>query len=547
MDFNKYWRFENGIYSVHFLNKAKLTETEIRNIFSNYGKILNINGKDENGLRFITYKTLPEVISCVKGLWEDKSIKLLPEKSKMNSSNKYVNKTDLSQQQAVRTEKSFEKTINNGKYSNSNSIYDENSSNIEESWTPLRISSQNHESDNYQNSMHDHKPNLYANECNKIDSPVFNGNSSLPSKQQTSIEDNSPDIIDYAKYYRISKDGSFTVHFSNRKGITLEKTKELFASYGNVLAVYPGGANNGLTFIKYKTEEEVKKCIKGFQNNKEIFILPQKDKRDKVEIKNTDQKVYVNPWQVTEDTSEMIFDTGKQFNSNSIHNEKFSDYREKPSSDRDKYGSTENFSDISSCNLRQDWRSNANKIKHENINSQMINEKYSFLSQNPINNEDYNCIMREKQQETTFQPSIKTKIKTKLRNVQTSMPDYKMPALISDIDIKSRESDTMSESSLSNGNRNSSPKIVYIPMQEIIVANININYGIHYILHLFEKHNPISATLVKTIPETNIRYCHVYFKSMQDAVTVEEEFDNFDLSGKNLVVLRKSRLIDETM
>jgi len=132
------------------------------------------------------------------------------------------------------------------------------------------------------------------------------------------------------------------------------------------------------------------------------------------------------------------------------------------------------------------------------------------------------------------------------RNMRINTHDYKMPALISDTEMKSKESDAMSNSSLSNETKKSSSKIVFIPMQEIIVANIHSKYGVHYILHLFEKYSPISATLVKTIPETDIRYCHVYFKSAQDAEAVEEVFDNFDLFGKNLIVLRKSRLLDET-
>lgn len=548
MDYNKYIKYDNGTYSVHFWNKAKLTPTEIRNIFSSYGKVLNIAGKEESGLRFIRYRDLQEAINCAKGLWEDKTIKLLLEKSKINCSNTYVGKMDSSQQQAVRTENSFKKTFNKGKQLNSNSIYDENSSNIEETWSPTRISNQNVEPDNYQNSMHDR--NLYAIKHNEIDSSVFSGK----SLKQTSVNDNSSDItMDYTKYYRITKDGTFTVHFLNKYRITTDKIKELFAFYGHVISVHTSGGDNGLVFIRYRTEEEVKRCIKGFQNNKEISILPQKDKF-MIGVKNTDQKSWINPWQIAlpEGASEKVFDAGKQFNSNLNYNEKFSDHGEKPISEginRNKYGNSENFSDTSSGNSKQSWRSNANKIKHENVCPQMSNEKYSFLSQqNPICNEDYNCVMREKQQESKFHPSIKTETDTKLnRNMQFSTLDYKIPALISDTDVKSKEFDTMSDSSVSSGKRNSSPKIVYIPMQEIIVANINTSYSVHYILHLFEKHNPISATFVKMIPKTDIRYCHVYFKSMLDAVTVEEEFDNFDLSGKNLIVLRKSRLIDEAM
>lgn len=91
-----------------------------------------------------------------------------------------------------------------------------------------------------------------------------------------------------------------------------------------------------------------------------------------------------------------------------------------------------------------------------------------------------------------------------------------------------------------------SPGRKTISLQEVIIANIHENYGTPYILHLLEKYGPIAATFVKTTSK-EIRYCIVYFKSVQDAVATEEELDNFCLSGKNLIVLRHCRLTREIM
>ncbi|XP_076161256.1 uncharacterized protein LOC143143647 [Ptiloglossa arizonensis] len=84
-----------------------------------------------------------------------------------------------------------------------------------------------------------------------------------------------------------------------------------------------------------------------------------------------------------------------------------------------------------------------------------------------------------------------------------------------------------------------------IPAQEIIVANVHPNLGIHYILHLLEKYNPISVSLMMTIPRTGIRYCHVYFKTFEEALAAEREFDTHNLSGNNLIVLRSQKLMKE--
>jgi len=555
MDFEKYYKIDyDGSYNLHFLNKDKLTVDEIKNIFSTYGKVLNVNiTKDEGGLRFVKYRTYQEAMCCWRGLQNSK-IQLLPERNKIN-----LNKKDCNQQQSARTGNSFKKPINDYKQLNSNSINDENLSNRKSSThiKTFQNGFDNFSDTNYENSMCDHKPIQSGIKDDEQHSSVFNGRSSLPSKQ-TFIETNSLDTtIDYEKYYRISRDDTYTVHFANKKGLTSEQIKELFSPYGNIVSIHSRGENNGLKFVRYKTLEEVISCLKGLQFSNLVSLLPQKNKI-MGETKSIDQSS--NQWQAakTEDTSQKTFSTGKQFNLNSTYNENngqkniFLENKEKPIYNtnipdqiRDKFEDN-NFSDTSSVNSKQNF--NSNGTKHKNTSSQMFNEKCTSSRQrNPINYKGHNKTMGEKQQETKFSSSIMTETDTKMdRNMRISTHDYKMPALISDTEMKSDESDAMSNSSLSNKTKKSLSKIVFIPMQEIIVANIHSKYGVHYILHLFEKYSPISATLVKTIPETNLRYCHIYFKSAQDAEAVEEEFDNFDLFGKNLIVLRKSRLLDET-
>lgn len=534
MDYEKYYKLDyEGIYHLHFYNKDRLDLAEVKKIFSNFGKVQGVNFSGV-GLVFVRYNTLEEVITCFNGLKDNNRIQLLPERSKIN---KNMDKNSTRQQEG--TGNSFQKTFRKEQPLNSNSIHDKNFSNVGESSTHVKISNENNRHDNVSDTNYHnptHKSNQNITRDNESDSSVFN-KKSLPLRR-TSVESNSSDTaMDCEKYYRLSKDeGSYTVHFVN-KGFTEEEIKKLFEPYGNVLAIRPGGLNNIFRIVRYETREEVIRCIKGLRSSNVIALLPQKDKVMN-EMKTTGQGS-LNPWQTarTENTSQTS--TGKQFNTKS--NDRFSETGEKAihnemnkkTHDLDKLEDNDYFSGTASHISRQGYKFNKNKYKNL---QQLSSEKYSS-SRQFMNNEDDRVMKPNKAHETDIKMD---------RNIQINTYDYKVPALISDTETKSNEFDTMSDHSLSNGTRNSLSKTI-VPMQEIIVANIHSNYGVHYILHLFEKHRPISATLVKTIPEKDIRYCHIYFKTMQDAIAVEEEFDNLILCGKNLIVLRNSRLIDETI
>lgn len=76
---------------------------------------------------------------------------------------------------------------------------------------------------------------------------------------------------------------------------------------------------------------------------------------------------------------------------------------------------------------------------------------------------------------------------------------------------------------------------------DVIVANLHKEISIHYMLHLFNKYDPIAASLMKSTPQMSIRYCHVYFKTQEQAKQVEKEFDRFVLLDKSLIVLRSHK------
>lgn len=367
--------------------------------------------------------------------------------------------------------------------------------------------------------------------------------------------------MDYEKYYKIGNDGTYTIHFPNKKGFSIEEIREIFSSYGNVLSVNISGDINGFRFIRYKTLDEVISCLKGLQNSNDIRILPQKDKINTLN-KRSDQK-NSNQWQTTRTVnSSPKTPYNKQFNANSTHNEKFSaaggkTYNRRSFND-DNRSDADNFSDTTSSNSKHSYKSHINAISSPSASKE--NGKH-LLSSRQQNSFDCKISNQATQQETKFYPQTKPYaningkkdiLDVKIQQQQNTTKCDKIPELISDSEIKEMEitaKSGLSAKPLLNWlsaaeTKNVPSKSVIIPMQEVIVANIHKDYGVHYILHLFEKYDPIAATLVKTISETDIRYCNVYFKTAHDALSIEEEFDNFVLSERNLIVLRKSRLTD---
>ncbi|CAL7947913.1 unnamed protein product [Xylocopa violacea] len=92
--------------------------------------------------------------------------------------------------------------------------------------------------------------------------------------------------------------------------------------------------------------------------------------------------------------------------------------------------------------------------------------------------------------------------------------------------------------------KTSSPTTKSVQAQQVIVANIHPSLSIHYILHLFEKYNPIAVSLMMTIPKSGIRYCHVYYKTYEEAYATMKEFDRYYLQGKSLIVLTSLKLME---
>ncbi|XP_011879936.1 PREDICTED: uncharacterized protein LOC105568688 [Vollenhovia emeryi] len=505
MDFDKYFKVDkDGEYNLHFFNKDRLSALQIKEIFSAYGKVIQVNFCGKNGgLTFIKYKTLREAICCLKSCLQDNNIEMLPEKSKMGNCNERMDNGGSSQHQVARAEDSVQRT--------------------------------------FRQSSSD------AMRSNRSDSSEYNRKSSFPWQQTSTEVHSSEATIDCEKYYRQSRDGTYTVHFVNKNNLTDTEITEMFSAFGNVLSIHSGGDTQKLKFVRYQMLEEIVECIKGIHSNGVINLLQQKDKRTNTKVDN--QRDMNQPQAARAENSSQsasgTFGTDQRLNSSSVQNGERPSYN--PRLLMNKMKDFDHHSDTASRSSRQGSKfSDGDESKRKNArHSPMSDENHSHSRQNSMDN-GYNRAMRDK--ETKFSRAIKSETDAKPdRGMRVRAHNYKVPALVSDTETMLSDCDAMSDRFWSNGTRDASSKVVHIPLQEVIVANIHTSYGLHYILHLFEQHGPISGTLVRTIAEKDIRYCHVYFKTVQDAAAVEEEFDNFDLAGKNLIVLRKSHLINATI
>ncbi|XP_053988385.1 uncharacterized protein LOC128881398 [Hylaeus volcanicus] len=286
------------------------------------------------------------------------------------------------------------------------------------------------------------------------------------------------------QYYDKKSDGSYVIHFPNDKGISLRELDQIFSAYGFVLSLDNRRNTHGLCFIRYGNLEEVKLCIEGLKNHKFIRILPHKNKILK---QQPAKKTIHKQNKERNDQNHSVCESNKQLQYGNEH--KFRNKMEHKEG-----SSTTDSSDISISSMRS-------------IVNSKCSHKYA-LSRNH-----------------------------KVSKGVESYEEDEIPQLICN---NQKHTTYNNEGFLSNNETT-------IPAQEVVVANIHPNLGIHYILHLFEKYNPISVSLMLMIPKTSIRYCHVYFKSNEEALATEKEFDRKVLLGKNLIVLRAQKLLLESL
>lgn len=326
--------------------------------------------------------------------------------------------------------------------------------------------------------------------------------------------------MDHEKYYDRKSDGSYVVHFLNKKGLNLQEVNERFSAFGKVLSVDDHGKANALCFIRYETVEDAIKCIDGFKNNKSIKILPHVHK-----VNNTNGKRLSRI-----NTRGKILQSKKKRSSN----QDSSRHCFEKSNLNNNFSLTKQFQDTET-----DCHSSSNILKSLSNNSNFKNDKV----------DDKDSVDRASPKQ------ISSKHISRFIDLQKIISNSLISSGVTNGNVKESkkifdETEIPALMPIDQKYRVQNDKVVpsstkIIPAKEVIIANINPSLSIHYILHLFNKFNPIAASSMMLIPKTDISYCYVYYETYNEAYASMKEFDMYHLHGRKLIVLTTEELMKE--
>lgn len=514
MDHEKYCKIDpDGYYTVHFRNNSRLSFRNIENIFSKFGKVVEVGGHPKQKLRYVSYKTMDEIKNCVEGLKNNPEIVLSLEGEEYittdQDSNQKQDKDSIeeeSNEHFIHNKKSPETRFCKKKlYSTSiyNSKIFNGFDNVESDTDSQKISLGCKSNVNEVEACSENMQNIVISEEKH----------SLLQKQNSN--GNSPiDKTNYELYYKILKDGSYTVHFANNKDFSEEMVTNMFSQYGRVLSVKAGknlnAVGKSLMFIRFETLDDTISCLKAFQVNKLINILPQKDKLQADQkdlnqrhlLEDLPQKMTNEKW-LNPTSDETLLETERK-RTNDANDIKTSGWRHR----------SNDSADIDCQNFSRNYKTDT--IKYDKPGS-LINEITKINGNTHVNKNMFD-------DERTS--------RTLNFDTGTMKEEFNASAVSSGLSL---EVASFNERILA---------------EEVIVANIPDNFNVHNVCHLFKDYNPIKATCIKEILPTEdvkIRYCRIYFRTQEDAIAVERKFDRYPLDKERLIVLRNSSLIKEAM
>lgn len=311
---------------------------------------------------------------------------------------------------------------------------------------------------------------------------------------------------DYDKLVARDANGTFCILFQNRHSLEMEEIEQIFSQFGKVFNIKSAGDARGYRFVRYKFFDEAEKAIKGLKDHPTIKLAHHRSKN------KTNQENQDTIASTKENTNDNNFAGKKQFNKNPNNNKKY----QKENNEYEKNAS-QSISDAEETNS---IRSRRNSIRS------------SFSARNSFSNEEQNL---------DACPNLGNR---------NGMKHTKPPSSLKNGAIRKSFGDKIPDRITRSGkivNENNVPKKIILNAEEVIVGNIPPNFGASYILHLLDSFEPVAISKINVVPKRDTRYCHVYFKSLQDSMGAERKFDQMHLSGQKLVVLRTCRLMEEAI
>ncbi|XP_031779556.1 myb-like protein I [Nasonia vitripennis] len=351
-------------------------------------------------------------------------------------------------------------------------------------------------------------------------------------------------IADNGPMWSKGDDGTYWLLFPNKHALTKEEIREIFSQYGQVLNLTMAGDEKGFRFVQYATLEDVERAVENLQDHPTIKLVPHRPKKKNNKSCNGSQRDRQNNNNViNQDTS---MDSVKR---NLYQRKSPKNNNEQTDSNKQQFQNAMMFSRESMHKQKNSdtWPNNDKASVQLTPSSKSFCNKSNFIPQTPKNTMN-SQVSRSNSADSLSPPNLvdqknRTQHLLKLRGANansfsinesynnSNTDDDEIPELVTKTQL-----DVFKQ-----------PRKVILNAEEVIVANVHTDYGSAYVLHLFEQYEPLAVSYMKVLPNSEVRYCHVYFKSAQDSLEVETVFDKYDLSGKNLIVLRPCRLMAEAM
>ena len=311
--------------------------------------------------------------------------------------------------------------------------------------------------------------------------------------------------------------GNYWLVFPNKHALDNEEIRTIFSEFGKVIRVSAAGDEKGLRFVQYSTPLEAETAVNGLQNHSKIKLVPYIPKHRSKNLNKPLDDCQSNNAGLEQPIEN---DNVKR----NLYQRKSA--KNKKTDSQSHYSYNNNASTFSQT-------IDTSRLNHNNDNASVYSNN---LSQDFLPKETETSPTRSSGRNSSSSSisSVNTgkrllKLKECIKTNVSSSPYDTIPNLV-----------TKSDSS-----QNNRPKQVVLNAEEIIVGNIHECINSAFILHLFESFDPLAISYINVVPSTEIRYCHVYFKTQQDSIEVEEQFDNYDLAGKKLVVMRPCKLVEQ--
>ncbi|KAK0180063.1 hypothetical protein PV327_005745 [Microctonus hyperodae] len=328
-------------------------------------------------------------------------------------------------------------------------------------------------------------------------------------------------------FYQVTRFNDYAVHFRNQYALSSTEIINMFKDFGEISSSKQTGDKYGLFFVNFKSEDSAIRAVKSLINHPTIKLRMNK---------------YYNASKNTK-------------NDNSNESKKYNDTKNTKNDNSNESKVYNDTNSSSGWNNSMDDQENSNRQREENCNSsdKQFNAVETNESGKMLNNQNTHDNYSKKNNnhvdddDNDVQSVAVSNSEHDVRKNSIGSNDLiDLPELISVSErkmiLKNKIEKDLINSDAVKTNGLKKPVEVF-EAQEIIVANIEEHYGTPAILHLLEKYEPICASPIKLCKPYPIRYCHVYFNNIDQAESVERDFDEYEWSeNKKLIVLRVNTL-----